>query len=108
MKYLIKMDVSKENSQKLYDLQDKLNNQADDAIEKHKLIKNTMAKNLVMINFVFLPADDKIGYELTIISPVGKWMTRIFRIKNDWKKLIMKMLDEEGIKYISVEFVSYD
>jgi hypothetical protein len=102
------MDVNKENSQKLDDLQDKLNKQSEDAIENHKLIKNTMAKNLVMINFVFLPADGNSGYELTIMSPVGKWMTKIFRIKNDWKKLIMKMLDEEGIKYKSVEFVSYN
>jgi hypothetical protein len=102
------MDVNKENGVKLLELQDKLNNQAEDAIENHKIIRNTMAKNLVMINFVFFPADDESGYELTIMSPVGKWMTKIFRVKNDWKKLIMKMLDEEGIKYKSVEFVGYN
>jgi len=100
------MPVTKETSEKLYLIQDKLNADTEETVESKAIVRNTLMKNMVIITYMILPESN--GYAFYINSPAGKWATRIFRIKKEWTKLVAQIMDDNGIKYNSVEFVSYE
>lgn len=86
-------------------IQDKLNDDTEKFIESKAVARNVLIKNMVMISYMIIP--DKTSYIFIINSPAGKWTSRIFRVKNDWRKHVEGIMKENNVEFKSVDFIDY-